>query len=558
MSDFLAFDDPFWRNPNYGAIFQQRADALARIRKAPDALRPLNEFYRDHPAEFINDWGFTYDPRLVNEGKPGIIPMLLFPRQVEFINWLRWMWQNNKKGGADKSRDVGMTWLCVAFAIWLCRFHQDVAVGMGSYVQDKVDRSDDASSIFWKARMFVSMLPVEFTGNYDRRLDSKLMRINFRDTNGSIIGEVGDNIGRGGRTSWYLVDEYAHVMRPKLVDAALSQNTNSRIDISTVKGMANPFAERRHKLAPELWFSFHWRDDPRKDQAWYVKQQEELDPVTLAQEVDMDYHASVTGVVIPSAWVQAAMDAHIRLGIEPTGRRFGALDIADEGTDTNAFCGGHGIIIEHIEQWSGVGSDIFGTVQRAFGLCDDGGYDHFRYDADGLGAGARGDARIINEQRQGEGMAQISVEAFRASEAVINPEREDFKGRKNKDYFSNRKAQAWFGLRKRFQATYRAIQRLDGAADDDAPIAAHDEMISISSTAADATTLQKLRSELSQPTYSTNTIGKMIIDKAPDGARSPNLADGVMIRFAGPGVVAMKIQPMTTALRRAPMRIARR
>jgi hypothetical protein len=33
----------------------------------------------------------------------------------------------------------------------------------------------------------------------------------------------------------------------------------------------------------------------------------------LAQEVDIDYAASVEGVLIPSAWVQAAVDAHIKL-----------------------------------------------------------------------------------------------------------------------------------------------------------------------------------------------------------------------------------------------------
>jgi hypothetical protein len=38
--------------------------------------------------------------------------------------------------------------------------------------------------------------------------------------------------------------------------------------------------------------------------------------------------------------------------------------------------------------------------------------------------------------------------------------------------------------------------------------------------------------ELSQPTYSKNGVGKILINKAPDGTRSPNLADTVMIRFS--------------------------
>ena len=38
--------------------------------------------------------------------------------------------------------------------------------------------------------------------------------------------------------------------------------------------------------------------------------------------------------------------------------------------------------------------------------------------------------------------------------------------------------------------------------------------------------------ELSQPTYSQNSNGKILVDKKPDGARSPNKADSVMIAFA--------------------------
>jgi phage terminase large subunit len=42
-------------------------------------------------------------------------------------------------------------------------------------------------------------------------------------------------------------------------------------------------------------------------------------------------------------------------------------------------------------------------VQRAFGTCDALGSSSFQYDADGLGAGVRGDARVINEQRREAG-----------------------------------------------------------------------------------------------------------------------------------------------------------
>ncbi|EJJ0295938.1 TerL protein, partial [Salmonella enterica] len=56
-----------------------------------------------------------------------------------------------------------------------------------------------------------------------------------------------------------------------------------------------------------------------------------------------------------------------------------------------------------------------------------------------------------------------------------------------------------------------------------------DEIISISSTMESK---DKLIIELSQPTYSINGVGKIVVDKQPDGTRSPNLADSVMISYA--------------------------
>lgn len=56
-----------------------------------------------------------------------------------------------------------------------------------------------------------------------------------------------------------------------------------------------------------------------------------------------------------------------------------------------------------------------------------------------------------------------------------------------------------------------------------------DEIISISSTMKSK---DKLIIELSQPTYSINGVGKISVNKQPDGTKSPNLADSVMINYA--------------------------
>jgi hypothetical protein len=75
-------------------------------------------------------------------------------------------------------------------------------------------------------------------------------------------------------------------------------------------------------------------------------------------------------------------------------------------------------------------------------------------------------------------------------------------------------------LRNRFKATYDAINGKDYQAD---------ELISLHSGLKE---LGKLTSELSRPTYKFNGAGKMLVDKSPDGTKSPNLADAVMMCFS--------------------------
>ena len=95
-----------------------------------------------------------------------------------------------------------------------------------------------------------------------------------------------------------------------MIEAALSMNSDVKIDVSTPNGNGNPFYRKRHEGKIPV-FTFHWRDDPRKDEAWYMKQKRDLDPVIVAQEIDIDYNASVGNVLINAEWVLAARERRI-------------------------------------------------------------------------------------------------------------------------------------------------------------------------------------------------------------------------------------------------------
>lgn len=98
-------------------------------------------------------------------------------------------------------------------------------------------------------------------------------------------------------------------------------------------------------------------------------------------------------------------------------------------------------------------------------------------DADGMGAGVRGDVRVLNEQRLSAGRTQ-------------GPEGEMIPGRKNQDYFANLEAMSWMAQRMRFLATHRAV------AEDKAEHP--DNLISLSSELPEPE-LPQLLQELSPP-----------------------------------------------------------
>lgn len=516
--------------PDFTPIFRKRGTMLTRLREKPDMLPSLRAFYRDNPIQFIADWGMTTDPRNLERNLPVLSPFVPFTKQVEWLQWLLDLWRAGENGLTEKSRDAGCSVSAMALFATLALFNKDFVAGVGSRKESLLDGIGDPNTILHKARTFLTYLPEEFRGGwspYDKTCSSHL-KIIIPNTGSVIIAEAGDNIGRGGRASIYLVDESAHNRNQASIDMSLSQTTRCRVDLSSVNGTDNPFAEKRFSGRVKV-FTFHWRDDPRKDQAWYEREKARLPAVIVAQEIDIDYNASKDNILIPSVWVQAAIDAHKiigELGDKPN--TVAGLDVADTGEDTNALTLRRDFLLVYINEWSGSGSDIFATAEKAALECDMLGASYIRFDADGLGAGLRGDFRIINE-RPARAESQIKAEEHRGSAEVVNPDawaiepdlKHGHQGRKNKDFFHNYKAQSWWNLRMRFERTFNWVTK--GIACDPS------ECISIPSNLPQ---LGKLTQELSQPTYKVGDAGKLLVNKKPDGAKSPNLADSVVIAYA--------------------------
>lgn len=515
--------------PDYVAEWKRRYELNKAIGADPTLIAASHAYYKNNPVAWINDWAVTFDPRRTENR---IMPMMMFAKQEEFVCFLWFCYFDKENGLVEKARDIGASWICCAFSVWLWLYHDGTAIGWGSRKEEYVDKKDDPKALFPKMRMIIRFLPVwmrPIEWNADR--DSPYMRIINRENSSTITGEAGTNQGRGGRTSIYFKDESAHYDDPESIEAALGDNTDVQIDISSVNGTGNVF--HRKRMAGELWypgavmtrgktriFVFDWRDHPNKTQEWYdlrrARAEEEGLLHLFAQEVDRDYAASVEGIIIPAAWVEAAIDAHKALGIEITGERAAGQDLADSDTgDKNALIIRHGILCLYANHWPGE-SDAAAKI--AIPVCNEHGVTDIYYDASG-GYGGGFKTECNNMATKPGWNARMKIHPWLGGGKVLDPDKPSIKNDKgsglNKDLYKNFKAQAWYRVRSRFSRTYRAVRLGE--------VFPHEELISIDSTIP---LLHQLKMELSQPTKKQDDIGKFTVDKKPDGTKSPNLADG--------------------------------
>ena len=226
-------------------------------------------------------------------------------------------------------------------------------------------------------------------------------------------------------------------------------------------------------------------------------------------------------VVIPASWVEAAVGLAEDLGIEVTGRRYAALDVAgaEEGGDENGWVGRHGIEICKLDRWNGYDTAL--TTQRAARQAHEFGADECFYDSVGVGEGVTGEWASMG--RRAERPAGLQLIAWNGGAGVLEPDEridpDNPRAPINKDQYHNLKAQAWFSARKRFENAYKAR---NGRPYDP------DMLISLR---RDLPHLSDLQDELSQPQQKPSGTGKVLVDKQPDDTPSPNLADPVVMVF---------------------------
>jgi phage terminase large subunit len=212
-----------------------------------------------------------------------------------------------------------------------------------------------------------------------------------------------------------------------------------------------------------------------------------------------DYYDSVEDALISVEWFEAAIDAHTKLGFKPEGPIIASHDPSDLGPDAKGYCLRQGSVILDVKEM--LTGDTNEGVDWAIDLARQSNADWFVWDGDGIGLGLR---RQVMQSLDG---SRINYEMFRGSEGAEDPMLYygGDKGRTNKDTFLNRRAQYYWKLRDRFEATWRAVTK--GEYIDP------EELISNG----------KLQ-----------VLSKVDMKKKPYQIESPNMADAVMMSMFSP------------------------
>ena len=243
----------------------KRATSSASLPKAPDL------------AAWIESEVTIEDPQ-ATMGIGAIIPFALWPAQREALASIA----GERQVIILKARQLGLSWLVVSYALWLCLFHPGRSV---------LVFSRDLDSATEMVRRSVGIY---------KRLRRKLARVTIDNTkmiawdNGSRIKSFAatEDAGSSFTASLTILDEFAkmHYAESLYTSVKPTIDDGGRIVIiSTAKGEGNPFhrmwqgaVAKTNNLKPLF---IPWNARPDRDAAWYSRvESDAISPAHHRQE----------------------------------------------------------------------------------------------------------------------------------------------------------------------------------------------------------------------------------------------------------------------------------
>lgn len=232
-------------------------------------------------AYFIDSYGVIDDAQGHGDGG-GTMPFRLWPAQID----LAWALMTERRVLILKARQLGISWLCCAYALWLCLFAPGKVVLLFS--QGEVE----ALELLRRVKALYTRLPA-----WLRDAVPAIARDNTTEcgwSNGSHVRSLPatQKSGRSFTASLVILDEAAHLQWADQLYTALKPTIDGGgqlVVLSTANGIGNLF-HRLWTRAVQRLNAFRpiflpWWARPGRDADWYARQvAEAAQPALVKQE----------------------------------------------------------------------------------------------------------------------------------------------------------------------------------------------------------------------------------------------------------------------------------
>jgi phage terminase large subunit len=308
------------------------------------------------------------------------------------------------------------------------------------------------------------------------------------------------------------------------------------------RSIADPFSQRFIKpFEKELRSNQYYEDDLHliiwinyNDNPFFpdvLEQERAYDQANLSTALYRhiwlgEFYDEVEDTIIPVDWFESAIDSHIKLGWKAEGAVIASHDPSDTGGDSKGYAVRHGNVVLNVSEMV-IGESAEG-MDWALDLALRDRADYFVWDCDGLGVSLK---RQVDAALENKKIDYVMYKGSESPEDADQPYSDggSQRAKSNRETFANKRAQYYWRLRDRFEATHRAVSKGE--------YINPDQMISLSSNIEK---LDQLRSEVCRiPLKRTNTgkiqiMSKIEMAKKPYEIPSPNMGDALMMSMFRP------------------------
>jgi hypothetical protein len=231
-------------------------------------------------AYFCDQYGQLDQPQ--GDGTVSTLPFKLWPAQTALL----WRLMTTRQVLILKARQLGISWLLCAYALWLCLYHPGRMVLLFSRGQLEADE------LLRRVKVLYQRLPDWLRTALPRVITENASELAW--DNGSRVQSLPatENAGRSFTASLVIMDEFAFMQWASKLYTAVKPTIDGGgqlVVLSTANGMSNLFYElwdRTIKGASQFSPVFlSWRQRPDRSDEWMRAVREDaVDPLLVDQE----------------------------------------------------------------------------------------------------------------------------------------------------------------------------------------------------------------------------------------------------------------------------------